>query len=104
LSVPISTLENEFPARLWHLVRRDQVHGVLGGVLLLPELQHSFAHRTIAQPGVRHDVPAEGLRDQIGGHLPVSQGAVVKVPQWTFARYRLLDDQHVADAAQKCRV
>ena len=41
-----------------HVVRRDQVHGALGGVLLLPELHHSFAQRTIAQPGVRHDVPA----------------------------------------------
>jgi hypothetical protein len=83
--VLIPSFENALPARLRHLVRRDKVDGALGRVWLPPELHHSLAERTIAQPGARNDVPAEDLRNQVRGHFPVSQGAVGKIPQRTFA-------------------
>ncbi|MNI77130.1 hypothetical protein D3C73_1334050 [compost metagenome] len=104
LSILIVSLEDLLPACLRQVLRRDQVHGGLDGVVLPPELDHSVAQGPVAQPCAWHDVPAQDLRDQIGGHFTVGESAVGKIPQRAFACYRLVDDRYVADAAQKCSV
>ena len=45
-----------------HGVGGDEVDGVLLGVDVLPELHHADAERAVAEPGARHDVPAEAPR------------------------------------------
>lgn len=66
-------LKNLFPTNLWNALGRDQIDGVFIVILLLPQLHHAFTELTITQPGVRHDIPAQGFRNQIGGDLPMSQ-------------------------------
>jgi hypothetical protein len=78
-------------------VARDEVDGAVLGVGLLPELDHPLAEGTVAQPGLGDDAPAERLRDPVGGHLALSQGAVGEVPQRALPGDRFVDDDHVAD-------
>ena len=71
---------------------RNQAYGVLLRICVLPQLDHSFAERAVPQPAARHDVPAQSLRHQVGGHLAVCQAAVGKVPQRLLSGYRFVDD------------
>ena len=104
LTILVLALEDGPPARVGHLVRRDEVHGALIGVPLLPELHHPLPERAVAQPGARHDVPAEGLGDQEGGHFPTGQSPAGEVPERGLARHGLVHDRIVADPAQERRV
>ena len=45
----------------------------------------------VAEDRDRHDVPAGRLRDEVGGHLAMGEGAVGEVPEWRLAGDRLVD-------------
>ena len=52
-------LQDREPPRGRHSVYREQVHGVLLRILLLPELHHALAEGAVSQPRARHDLPPQ---------------------------------------------
>lgn len=55
--------------RFGHIVRSNQMHRVLLLVGLLSELNHAVHEHPVPQPGVRHHVPGQRLRDQVSVDL-----------------------------------
>ena len=55
------------------------------------ELQGAFAIRAIPYDGGRDEVPAEGFAEEIGGDLPLVEGADGEVPEGVFAALGLVD-------------
>ena len=62
------------------------------------------AVRPVAQPGLRHHVPAQGLGDDVRRDLAAGQGAVREVPEGPFPGDRLVDDADAVDLAEERRV
>ena len=59
--------------------------------LVHPQLQHAAARGPVANDGVGHDVPAERIRNEVGGQFTAGQRAVREVPQRRLACDRLVD-------------
>ena len=70
-----------------------------------PSLHHPWAERSAPPDGLRHDVPAEGVRYDIGSDLASAERSSWKVPERTFTGARLVDAAQlvalVADVAQQ---
>ena len=97
------------PSKTWHQPSGTASTGTIRDrldalVRLLPQLHHALAVRPVAEPGLRDDVPAQRLGDDVRRHLAPGEGVVGEVPERPLPRDRLVDDPDAVDLPDERRV